>query len=52
MKNCNGLEFVKKIRKNDTETMIIMLTAHSKEEYLMELINLNINHSTFAHRKS
>ena len=44
MKNCNGLEFVKKIRKNDTETMIIMLTAHSKEEYLMELINLNINH--------
>ena len=44
MKNCNGLEFVKKIRQKDTETMIIMLTAHSKEEYLMELINLNINH--------
>ncbi|WP_228156410.1 response regulator transcription factor [Arcobacter caeni] len=44
MKNCNGLEFVKKIRKIDNETMVIMLTAYSNEEYLMELINLNINH--------
>jgi len=44
MKNCNGLDFVKKIRETDSETMIIMLTAHSNEEYLMELINLNINH--------
>ncbi|MFA6741715.1 MAG: response regulator [Arcobacteraceae bacterium] len=44
MKNCNGLEFVKKIRKTDNETMVIMLTAYSNEEYLMELINLNINH--------
>ena len=44
MKNCNGLDFVKKIRETDTETMIIMLTAYSNEEYLMELINLNINH--------
>lgn len=44
MKNSNGIEFVKKIRKNDLDTMIIMLTAHSNEEYLMDLINLNINH--------
>lgn len=44
MKNCNGLDFVRKIRETDSETMIIMLTAHSNEEYLMELINLNINH--------
>jgi len=44
MKDCNGLELVKKIRANDSETMIIMLTAYSNEEYLMELINLNINH--------
>ena len=44
MKNCNGLEFVKKIRKTDNETMVIMLTAYSNEEYLIELINLNINH--------
>ncbi|MDY0052276.1 MAG: response regulator, partial [Aliarcobacter sp.] len=44
MKNCNGLEFVKKIRQTDNDTMIIMLTAYSNEEYLIELINLNINH--------
>ena len=44
MKDCNGLELVKKIRKTDNETMIIMLTAYSNEEYLVELINLNINH--------
>jgi two-component system, OmpR family, response regulator VanR len=44
MKDCDGVELVKRIRKNDSETMIIMLTAYSNEEYLMELINLNINH--------
>lgn len=44
MKDCNGLELVKKIRETDSDTMIIMLTAYSNEEYLMELINLNINH--------
>ena len=26
------------------ETMIIMLLAYSNEEYLIDLINLNINH--------
>jgi len=44
MKNINGVEFVKKVRKTDRHTSIIMLTAHSNEEYLMELINLNVNH--------
>ncbi|MDN5042189.1 response regulator transcription factor [Aliarcobacter butzleri] len=44
MRDGNGLELVKQIRENDTETMIIMLTAYSNEEYLMELINLNINY--------
>jgi DNA-binding response OmpR family regulator len=44
MKNCDGVEFVKKIRKIDQSTTIIMLTAYSNEEYLMDLINLNINH--------
>lgn len=44
MKDCNGVELVKRIRQNDSDTMIIMLTAYSNEEYLMELINLNINH--------
>ncbi len=44
MKNCDGVELVKRIRKNDLNTAIIMLTAYSNEEYLMDLINLNINH--------
>lgn len=44
MKNCDGVEFVKKVRKTDQSTAIIMLTAYSNEEYLMDLINLNINH--------
>lgn len=44
MKNCDGIEFVKKIRENDLSTTIIMLTAYSNEEYLMDLINLNVNH--------
>ncbi|MGB5866483.1 MAG: response regulator transcription factor [Arcobacteraceae bacterium] len=39
----NGVELVKKIRENDTKVMIIMLTAYSNEEYLLDLINLNIN---------
>jgi len=44
MKNINGVQFVKKVRKTDRHTSIIMLTAHSNEEYLIELINLNVNH--------
>ncbi|WP_320033471.1 response regulator [Halarcobacter sp.] len=44
MKNCDGVELVKKIREDDLNTIIIMLTAYSNEEYLMELINLNISH--------
>lgn len=44
MRDGNGVELVKRIRENDFETMIIMLTAHSNEEYLIDLINLNINH--------
>jgi len=44
MKNCDGVELVKKIRKEDSTTTIIMLTAYSNEEYLIDLINLNISH--------
>jgi len=44
MQDCNGIELVKKIRQHDLSTTIIMLTAHCNEEYLMDLINLNINH--------
>lgn len=44
MKNGNGIDLVKKIRQNDLNTTIFMLTAHSNEEYLMDLINYNVNH--------
>ena len=40
----NGIELITDIRKNDLTTIVIMLTAYSSEEYLLSLINLNINH--------
>ncbi|WP_428025805.1 response regulator transcription factor [Arcobacter sp.] len=40
----NGIQLAKDIRKDDLSTIIIMLTAYSNEEYLLNLINLNINH--------
>lgn len=39
----NGIQMVSEIRKNDLSTIIIMLTAYSSEEYLLNLINLHIN---------
>ncbi|UTJ06318.1 response regulator transcription factor [Arcobacter roscoffensis] len=44
MKNGNGIELVKKIRKIVPESPVIMLSAYSKEEYLLELINDNISY--------
>lgn len=44
MNGMSGVELVATIRQNDKQTPIIMLTAYSKEEYLMELINLKIDH--------
>lgn len=40
----NGIEFIKKVRQQDLKTPIVMLTAYSNEEYLLKLINLNIQH--------
>jgi DNA-binding response OmpR family regulator len=40
----NGIEMIQDIRKNDLNTILIMLTAYSSEEYLLKLINLNVNH--------
>ncbi len=40
----NGIEMVSKIREKDLSTIIIMVTAYSNEEYLLDLINLHINH--------
>ena len=44
MQNGNGIDLIKKIRKNDFTTNVILLTAYSTEEYLMDLINLKVNH--------
>lgn len=40
----NGIKMAEEIRKSDLSTIIIMLTAYSNEEYLLNLINLNINY--------
>ncbi|MBU0924029.1 response regulator [bacterium] len=40
----NGIAMIEDIRKDDLSTIVIMLTAYSSEEYLLSLINLNINH--------
>ena len=44
MNDGDGIELIKKIRKNDIQTKIVVLTAYSSEEYLFDLINLNIDH--------
>ncbi len=43
MPNKNGISMIEDIRKSDLDTIVIMITAYSTEEYLLELINLNIN---------
>lgn len=40
----DGIEMIKQIRKDDSSTPIVLLTAHNSEEYLMELINLQVQH--------
>jgi DNA-binding response OmpR family regulator len=44
MPKLNGVEFIKKVRAKDLKTPIIVLTAYSSEDYLLELINLQIQH--------
>ena len=40
----DGLEMIRQIRKEDSTTPIVLLTAYNNEEYLMELINLHVQH--------
>jgi len=42
MPGLNGIELAKKIRANDKETPIIIMTAHTKPEYLIDAVELNI----------
>ena len=39
----DGMEMVKKIKEIDKEQSVIMISAHDESEYLMELINVNID---------
>lgn len=43
MSNGNGIELINNIRKVDSNTPIIVISAYSKEEYLLSLINLKID---------
>lgn len=40
----DGIEMIKKIREEDISIPIVLLTAYNSEEYLMELINLHVQH--------
>ncbi|WP_072682697.1 response regulator transcription factor [Arcobacter sp. LA11] len=42
MEELNGLELIKVIRKEDKETPIIILSAHSHKEFLFEAVKLNL----------
>lgn len=42
MPRMNGLQLIKKIRQTDKETPVIMLTAYTDTEYLLEAIELNL----------
>ena len=38
----NGIEFVEKIRKNDEETKVIVVTSHTDTEYLLSAVSLKL----------
>lgn len=42
MPNLNGLEMVKRIRQRDEETEIIIISAHSEEQKLLQAIELKL----------
>jgi len=42
MPKLNGIELVKKIRKDNIAIPIVMVTAYTNNEYLLEFVNLNI----------
>ncbi|MFT7004942.1 MAG: two-component system response regulator VanR [Sulfurimonas sp.] len=42
MPKVDGIELVKKIREEDTRTSIIMITAHTDKNYLLEAVELHM----------
>jgi DNA-binding response OmpR family regulator len=43
MPRINGLEVARRIRKEDTETKIIMLSAHSEKELLLQATEIDMS---------
>lgn len=44
MPNKNGIELAKDIYKENNNQLLIVLSAHSESEYLLELVNIGISH--------
>ncbi|WP_228256647.1 response regulator [Malaciobacter molluscorum] len=42
MPKINGLEFIKKVRKNDLNTQIIIISAYSTKDYLLQAVELRL----------
>lgn len=42
MPQMDGIEFVKEIRKEDSKTPIVMVTAHTDKEYLLSAVELHL----------
>lgn len=42
MPNLNGIEFIKRVREDNLQVPIILLTAHADVDYLLPAANLNI----------
>ena len=42
MPNMNGIELIKKIYEQNKKQIVLVLSAHNENEYLMELINVGI----------
>jgi len=44
MPKCNGINMSKKILERNSEQLIVVLSAHDESHYLLELLNIGIEH--------
>jgi len=42
MPKMSGIEFIKKVREKDLKTAVIMITAHTDKEYLLDAVELHM----------